>query len=157
MNSNKLEPILLQEYPSLYRFAYTYVKNEADAMDIVQDSVYKAMTRCNSVHKESAVKGWLMSIVAHTAIDFLRKQKHETSADKIPDSPSNDTYEDLDLLNALSHLNEKERIIVTLRYFEDRKLSEISSTLGIKESTVKTTLYRALKKLKINLTEGSAE
>lgn len=41
--------IILDEYESLYRMAYTYVRNESDAMDIVQESAYKAITKCQTV------------------------------------------------------------------------------------------------------------
>ena len=50
--------IILDEYESLYRMAYTYVHNESDAMDIVQESAYKAITNCQTV-KPRYLKTWI--------------------------------------------------------------------------------------------------
>ena len=61
---------------------------------------------------------------------------------------------DFDTIDALDVLNEKERAVVVLRYFEDRKLQEIAAALEENLSTVKSILYRSLKKMKIKLTEG---
>lgn len=51
-------------------------------------------------------------------------------------------------------LDEKERAVIVLRFFEDQKLKDIAGILNENTNTVKTILYRGLKKLKIELTEG---
>ena len=60
-------------------------------------------------------------------------------------------FENLDLREAISHLEEKDRNIIELRYFEDMDLNSISQVLNENLSTIKSRLYRALKKLKIEL------
>ena len=65
-----------------------------------------------------------------------------------------DSYRDFDTIEALNVLTEKEKAVVVLRFFEDQKLSEIARTLNENTNTVKTILYRSLKKLKLELTEG---
>ena len=55
----------------------------------------------------------------------------------MPDAGKEDVYEDADLLRALEGLDERERTVVTLRYFEDMKLSEIVSVTGENLSTLK--------------------
>lgn len=74
----------------------------------------------------------------------------------MPDAGKEDAYEDADLLRALEGLDERERTVVTLRYFEDMKLSEIVSVTGENLSTVKSILYRSLKKLRVKLAEGES-
>lgn len=150
----QVEEQILVSYPSLYRLAYTYVKNRDDAMDIVQESVYKAISSCSQIQRQEAIKSWLCRIVVNTALDFLRTRAKMVSPDEIPDSGREDTYQDPDILRALDILDERERTIVVLRFFQELKLQEIAEITGEKLNTVKSTLYRSLKKLRIQLSEG---
>lgn len=58
-----------------YRLAYSYVKNQEDALDIVQESIKKALDSVDSVRNPDTIKSWFYKILVRTAIDFLRKQK----------------------------------------------------------------------------------
>ena len=77
----KVEEQVLDSYEAMYRLAYTYVRNEEDALDIVQESVYKAMKGAGSVKGEAYIKTWLWRIVMNTAVDFIRKNRREISVD----------------------------------------------------------------------------
>jgi RNA polymerase sigma-70 factor (ECF subfamily) len=68
-----------------------------------------------------------------------------------------DVYENVDLKRALDDLPVEDKAIIEMRYFEDMKLEEIAKVLEENLSTVKSRLYRGLKKLKIRLTEDEAE
>ena len=152
----QVENQILESYESMYRLAYTYVKNPDDAMDVVQESVYKAIAGAGGLHSGSALKSWLCSIVVNTALDLLRKQSREMASENLPEEGRGDVYRDLDTLRALDALDEKERTVVVLRFFEDLKLRDIAKITGENLSTVKTVLYRSLKKLKTQLTEGAS-
>ena len=108
------EQVLIEKYDRLYRLAYSYVYNEDDALDIVQESA------CN-------LPG------------------------ELPEQASEDVYQETDLKNALESLEPQNRTIVVLRYCEDMKLEDIALAVNENLSTVKTRLYRSLKKLRINL------
>ena len=75
----KVEETVLDSYEAMYRLAYTYVRNEEDALDIVQESVYKAIKHSASVKQESYIKTWLWRIVMNTALDFIRKNQDRKS------------------------------------------------------------------------------
>ena len=152
----EVEEEILRSYQMLYRLAYTYVKNPDDAMDVVQESVYKAIQNASGVRSRGAIKGWLCRIVANTALDFLRSRAREVPVDQVPETGREDTYQDLDTLRALERLEERERTVVVLRFFEDMKLQDIALTTGENLNTVKTILYRSLKKLRIQLMEGES-
>lgn len=152
----EIETQILASYEHLYRLAYTYVKNPDDAMDIVQESVYKAMTHSADVRNIDSVKGWLCRIVVNTALDQLRRSAREVPMEEMPESGREDVYEDTDILRTLEVLEERERNIVVLRYFEDLRLQDIAKITGENLNTVKTILYRSLKKLKIHLMEGES-
>lgn len=153
----KVEGTILDSYESMYRLAYTYVRNEEDALDIVQESVYKAIKHSDSVKQETYIKTWLWRIVINTALDFIRKNEKEIAVEAFYESATEDIYQDFDTMNALNVLTEKEKAVVILRFFEDQKLSEIAKALNENTNTVKTILYRSLKKLKLELAEGAFE
>ena len=150
----KVEEQILDSYEAMYRLAYTYVRNEEDALDIVQDSVYKAIKYSGRVRQEAHIRTWLWRIVMNTAVDFIRKNSREIATDETHETGREDVYQDFDTLEALEILDEREKTIVVLRFFEDLKLDDIARILNENTSTVKTVLYRSLKKLRVRLTEG---
>ena len=77
MLQQKVEDEILQSYQSLYRLAYSYVKNPDDAMDIVQESAYKAILHSDEMRNQDTIKGWLCRIVVNTALDLLRRRSRE--------------------------------------------------------------------------------
>ena len=152
--------MLEMEKESFYRIAYSYMRSQHDALDVIQDSVGKAYGKLNRVKNPEYLKTWFIRIVINTAKDDLKKRKRlvlvdENSGVDISQTDVSQGIEDnLDLKKAFSILNEKERIVLTLRYFEDKKLQEIETILEQPLGTIKSTLYRALKKLRIELEEG---
>lgn len=151
------EYILLNQN-QIYRLAFSYVHNKDDALDIVQESIYKAMAGKRSLHKSDSVRPWLYRIVVNTALDFLRREKREA----VPhedillrgESAADDRYEDIDLKRALDSLPDMYRSVVVLRYFEDLTLEEIAGILNENLSTVKTRLYKSLKLLRVEMSEA---
>ena len=150
----KVEEEVLDSYEAMYRLAYTYVRNEEDALDIVQESVYKAIKHSGRVRQEAYIRTWLWRIVMNTAVDFIRKNQKEVSLEEAAETGREDVYQDFDTMEALNVLNEREKTVVVLRYFEDQKLEDIARTLNENTNTVKTILYRSLKKLRMHMAEG---
>ena len=148
----EVEAQILASYEQLYRLAFTYVKNPDDAMDIVQESVYKAIANAAEVRRVDTIKGWLCRITVNTALDFLRRRAREVPAEQLPEEGREDTY----VLRSLDILDKRERLVIVLRFFEDMKLQDIAGITGENLNTVKALLYRSLKKLKIHLTEGES-
>ncbi len=138
-----------------YRLAYSYVRNADDALDIVQESVYKAIASRGSLKKPEYIKTWFYRIVVNTSLDFLRKRKRLAIVDEDVLANLNlatvDEYENFDLQKALDNLPDMYRSVVILRYFEDLKIDEIAEVLSVNVNTVKTRLYKALEKLRIKL------
>ncbi len=147
-----VEELLLANYNQYYRLAYSYVHNDDDAGDIVQNAAYKAIKNCNSLKQESYAATWIYRIVINEIFSFHRQKKTE-SLDFVAESQTEDSYEDIDLKRALSSLSDEDRMIVELKYFEDLKLEEIAAILDINPNTVKSRLYRSLKKLRLILEE----
>ena len=92
---------------------------------------------------------------SNTSLDLLRSRTKEQPAEELPETATEDTYEEFDLKEALNHLEPKNRTIIILRYFEDMKLEDIALAVAENVNTVKARLYRSLKKLRIHL-DGTA-
>lgn len=153
----RVEEVVLDSYESMYRIALTYVRNQEDALDIVQESVYKAIRNAGQIKNEKYIQTWICRIVMNTAMDFLKKNKKEIPTDTVYESEATvgeDTYQDMDALQALDVLTERERTVIILRFFEDKKIEEIAVIMNAPVSTVKSMLYRSLKKLRIEMKEG---
>lgn len=146
-----VEKKFLSDYEKYYRLAFSYVRNENDAMDIVQESAYKVMKEYKTLKKEEYLNTWIYRIVINTALDFIRKRNKELIGVEDYDDFYEDVYIDFDVMDSLIRLDEKERAIIILRFFEDQKLDDIAEIIGDNVSTVKSKLYRALKKLKVEL------
>ena len=145
------EKILLTNYEKYYRLAYSYVNNEQDALDIVQESAYKVMKDISKVREPDYLSTWIYRVVMNTAVDFLRKrQKESIGLEGVEISEEAVSLED-DPMELLKSLEEKDRTIVVLKVIEELKLEEIAVVLDLNVNTVKARLYRALKKLRIEL------
>lgn len=153
------ERFLLEHYEEFYRLAYGYVKTEQDALDVVQESAYKAIRDCGKVQKPEYLKTWICRIVINTSVDLLRKKKKEfphaleQEAELADERAGCLSYEQTDMKELLERLEEKEKTVIKLRYFHDMKLEEIAGVLGENVNTVKARLYRTLRKLRVELEE----
>lgn len=150
-NTAETEQILTDNYERYYRLAYSYMRNEDDALDVVQESAYRAIRDCRKVRNIDYLSTWIYRIVVNTALDMLRRKKKETTTEELPEIPVEDQYRDLELRTVLNQLDDKSRTIILLRYFEDLKLEDIADIVGDNLNTVKARLYRSLKKLRLNL------
>ena len=155
-NEDIIEQVILENYNQYYRLAYSYVHNEADAGDIVQNGAYKALRSCESLRNREYAATWVYRIMLNEIFAFLRQPKVE-SYEFIQEEREDvggyaeDSYGDIDLEQALDSLPPTEKAIVTMKYFEDKTLEEIAEILEENVSTVKSKLYRSLKKLRMKL------
>jgi RNA polymerase sigma-70 factor (ECF subfamily) len=151
----ELANFVIQDQEKYYRLAYSYVKNADDALDIVQESIYKAVSSIESLKNHSYIKTWFYRIVVNTSLDFLRQRKKVVVVEEEVlssfDESKVDTYADLDLQRAIEKLPLSYRSIIVLRFFEDLKIEEVAEVLDINVNTVKTRLYKALEKLRLEI------
>ena len=135
-----------------YRIAYSYVKNEHDALDILSEATYRGFIHLNKLEKPEFFDTWMSRIIINCAYDLLKKQKKYEFVvpdDTFTEQPEELSIDDrLDLYQALNTLNPEEKTLIILKYFEDRSFREIAETMKLPESTVKTRLYRTIGKLK---------
>lgn len=145
------EQLTLLHSEQLYRTAYVYVKNEQDALDVVQETVYKAFISIGQVKEPKYFVTWLTKILIRNCYRVLNQQT--AVADLIEQVPVKESSreEHLDLIDALSHLRKEYRDVLVLFYFHDVPMKEIASFIGITLNTIKTYLKRGREELKKQL------
>jgi RNA polymerase sigma-70 factor (ECF subfamily) len=154
-NYHDLVEFIKTDQEKFYRVAYSYSKNQEDALDIVQDSVCKALKKSYQIKSNEYIKTWFYRILINTSITFLRKRKPSVNIDMINHAKLGVTEpkEYIDLYDALDKLNEDDKSLIILRFFEGMKFKEIATVTNSNINTVKTRAYRILEKLKFNLSE----
>ncbi|EGT3949507.1 sigma-70 family RNA polymerase sigma factor, partial [Clostridioides difficile] len=154
LKRTKVEKYIIDNKDSFYRIAYSYTKNEEDALDVVQEAMYKALYSVENIKEVNYIKTWFYKILVRTSIDFIRKNRkynNMTDIDLVDETGEYDKYTDLDLRRALEELPIEYKSIIILRFFEDLKIEEVAIILDENVNTVKTRLYTALKKLKLKI------
>lgn len=155
---NRIVDYIVSNQEKFYRLAYSYVHNQEDAMDIVQNAVCKALDHYESIRNENAVRTWFYRILVNESLLLIRKQKMEIPAEdgigqEIPYYEEGYNREE-DVYEQLNRLEEDVQTIIKLRYFEELTLKEIAYVTRTNLNTVKAKLYRGLRLLKQNVQEA---
>ena len=151
--TNRLIEFIDENQDKLYRIAFSYVKNEDLALDIVQESIEKALRNIKTLKHEEYVKTWFYRILINESLGYIRRNKNtilcqvEDLKDNI-EWNDNITIEGIDLYNNIGKLKEKLRTVIILRFFEDLKIEEIARITKTSPNTVKSRLYKGLEELK---------
>lgn len=159
MTGEEFAGFVRQNEASFYRIAFSYVKSREDALDIVQDSIEKALRKLPGLRDDARIKPWFCRILVNESIDSLRRRRGSEPVDEslpAPDDTGKRT-EALDVYEAVSKLPPKYKTIVVLRFFEDMKLQEVAEAAGCNLSTAKSRLYRALELLRTELKDWEVE
>ena len=141
---------MVEKYtPSLYRLAFSYCGNRADAQDVVQEVFLKYLQRPPQCDGPEQLRGWLMTVTANKCKDLLRSAYRRRSAplEDAPAPPEN-FDEVIDVRAALEKLAPKQRSAVYLYYYEQQPTKQIARTLGLTDAAVRARLLQARKQLK---------
>ena len=142
--------------PKLYVVCLRYMKDQMRAQDVLQDTFVKIFAHIGNYKSEGAFEGWLKKIAVNTSLDQLRKDKKlltDVSLDDVSHKIAHQDYsvEKLmadDLLKLVQALPDGYRTVFNLFAIEGYSHQEISTQLGISESTSKTQYLRARAYLK---------
>lgn len=136
----------------VYRLAFTYLKNPHDAEDITQEVFLKYVTIDKTFESDEHLKSWLITVTINLCKNMLKSSWFKKT------QPLDDTIvfkqsKDINLYHAVMKLDKNYRTVVYLYYYEDYSTKEIAKMLNKNESTVRSQLARARKKLKNILLE----
>jgi len=158
--SNAYSYIVDRYKDKAYNLAFRICGNHEEAEEIAQDSFLKAYRSLKGFKMKSSFATWLYRIVYNTAISHIRiKKKGILSLDDFPADAtdfagSNTSEEEADqayrssLVNfALQKINDEERGLISLYYYDEMSTEDMSVVTGISKSNIKVKLFRARQKM----------
>ncbi len=148
---------LVSQYAgTLYRVAYSVLRNSADAEDAVQEAFMRVLRHRETLHEVRDQRVWLIRIVWNVVLDRKRRMKTRPETDDVAELarvlPAGGLTADERVAAAQHHarvlacveqLPAKERQVLMLSAFEELTSVEIAAVLGITESSVRSRLFRA--------------
>ncbi len=168
-NRTSMEQLVDIYHRDVFRMVFYRTRSKMDAEDITQEIFIKMVNSIHGLKDPLKFKSWLFSIAINKVRDYYRKRKMLGLLGMNPDQTENQpdmvmedqlTYSpDKNLLDRefqdrlsdfLGELSRWEKEVFILRFINQLKIREVAATLKKSESTIKTCLYRALKKLSRN-------
>jgi RNA polymerase sigma-70 factor (ECF subfamily) len=160
-NDKAISLLVNRWHKKLCRHACWYTKDIDSAQDVVQDSWNIILRKLGSLREPDSFGSWAFSIVTRKSIDWLRKNSTETNTLKkyyddnysISTNDHHDTNKPvLTLMKRLiNELPDGQRLVLNLFYLEALSIKNISEILRISEGTVKSRLFNAREKLRMEL------
>ena len=141
---------------AMFRTARSILRSREDAEDAVQEAICAAYASRGSLRDPERFRPWLLKILANQCYDLCRRRRPAVDLAEVQDflaAPAEDPAEHLALWQAVLRLSDDLRAAVTLFYYEDMTVREISGILGISEAAVKTRLSRGRARLRELLNE----
>jgi RNA polymerase sigma-70 factor (sigma-E family) len=139
---------------ALYATAYHLTGNRHEAEDLLQSALFSTYRAWDRISDKAAVGGYLRRTMTNLHISAWRRRKlNEYPTEEIPETAADvDTMSGTELRavlwQALARLPEMQRTMLVLRYYEGRTDPEIADLLGISVGTVKSSIWRSLRRLR---------
>lgn len=167
---NAITELYNRTYNPVYFTVKALVKDEDAAQDIVQDAYVKGFQSLGQLKESNKFCAWMKTIAHNKAIDYLRKSKPVVFSQMSTDSDEAMEFEDDRLENLpdvvvdqkettrlvkeiLDSLNDEQRAVIGMFYYEQMSVREIAETLGVSENTVKSRLSYGRKKIEFQVKE----
>lgn len=133
---------LMQGYmQDMYKVGLAILMNDEDVADAIQDTILACWEKLDTLKKNKYFKTWMTRILINNCYTILNKNKKMTNLEEW-EEPMYEDEINLELKEALSHLDEKYRTIVVMYYCQGYSLKEIAAILEVNNSTVRTRLQR---------------
>ena len=138
---------------ALLRMAIMLTGNKADGEDLLQAALAKTYLAWDKINDRAALDAYVRRAMVNTHISWWRRRRvEEFPTDELPDQAVADHAVESDtaevVRRALNRLPQRMRAAVMLRYFEDMTEAEVAEVLGVSQGTVKSTVSRAVAKLR---------
>lgn len=142
----------------VFRLAYSYLKNRADAEDVMQESLLKLYTEPRDFESADHEKHWLLRVAANECKKLLRSpwRRRTGPLDEVEEAGAFDQPAQTELFRQVMSLPPKYQAAVYLYYYEGYSVKETAALLEAKASTVQTWLMRARGQLETKLKEAEA-
>ncbi|MBI2259051.1 MAG: sigma-70 family RNA polymerase sigma factor [Flavobacteriia bacterium] len=155
-NQKAFEELMKRHSNLLFQIIHRIVQEREESMDILQNVWIKIWEKRKSFLKDSSFYTWAYRIAKNESLNFLnsarnRKNKVDISFIKGSQQTSISSYTQDEIQNhlfkAMDLLPEKQGLVFQLKYFEEKKYSEIAVLLKLNEGTLKAHYFHAVKKI----------
>jgi RNA polymerase sigma-70 factor (ECF subfamily) len=173
-NHAAFEQLVRAHDQAVLRLALRITGSPIDAQDIYQEAFLKIYTKLGGFRFECSLSTWIYRIVTNLCLDHLRKSRNRRENTAIEGNFEGEAFNLLDQLSdekvanspeqqmlgrelgahiscALQKLTPRERMVFELKHFQGMKLRSVGRILNTSEASIKTTLFRATQKLRIEL------
>ncbi|WAA12471.1 sigma-70 family RNA polymerase sigma factor [Fervidibacillus halotolerans] len=157
-NKEALLTLIMNKKDEYYRLAFSYMGNEQDAMDAMEDMIVSLYEKIYQLRKDESFYFWSKKILINSCKTLLRKKQKVVFLEDVsyfydrPLSSSRDAHKkrelQMDIEQLLSHLNADQREAIVLKYFHDLDYETISQMTDVPLGTVKSRIFQGLKKLR---------
>ena len=150
---------LIKKYQErLYWHIRRIVVEHEDANDVLQNVFIRVWNSLEKFREESQLYTWLYRIATNECLNYLEQQKKksavslEDTAEMMENKVRADTHFDANKLEwklqlAIQQLPEKQRLVFTLRYYDEMPYEQMSQVLGTSEGALKASYHHAVKKI----------
>jgi RNA polymerase sigma-70 factor, ECF subfamily len=153
--------LVSRHYKPVYRMVWRMMNGNAEAEDVAQEAFIKLWQNPAQVREPSALKGWLMRVASNLAIDRMRRKPHEVLdvVENLPDesqrlaSDGDGRAAQARVKGAIADLPERQRLALTLVYFEGMSNISAADVLEISVDAVESLLARAKRALREGLAD----
>src|SRR5690606_18617765 len=155
-NKEALLKLIMDQKDDYYRLAYTYMGNEHDAMDAMEDMIVRLYENIHQLRGDNAFYSWSKTILVNSCKLLLKQRKKVVLVEdwdvQIKDDhvhePSIISDQQLDIQQLLTTINEHQAEAIKLKYFHDLDYQSISEITNTPVGTVKSRIFEGLKKLR---------
>lgn len=155
-----MEQLYIEYKGLMYGVALTYLHNNEDAQDAVNDAIIRLMNKASELRgkNRSVLRSYIVSTMKRTALNIIRKKKTVRKRVRSVDIEEMEAYADqktevdtavianstsAELRKAVEQLTDRERTVLRLKYFEEWSDTDIAQWLGLAESSIRVYLVRA--------------
>jgi len=163
---------LVEKYKrKVYYLAYDMVGDHQEAEDVSQEVFIKVYRALKGFRRDAKMSSWIYQITVNSAIDLLRRRKAKPSVNLedfdhigFQENPAGTGSAVMDpeasavaslfqsrIQQALGRITARERVVFVMRHYNDFQIDEIADVLEVSAGTVKSLLFRALQKLRREL------
>ncbi len=155
MDAKTFKQVFLPFHAKLYRVAYRFVENQADAEDMVQECYIKLWQKRHEWSLVQNSESFSVAVIKNVCVDFLRKKKPELLSTDVLHAFVHSNEIQIEQQEQLEHIQgivtqlpEKQKQVVELKYWDDLSDEDIEKQTGLKRGNIKVILSRTRKMIR---------
>ena len=147
-NADAFTELIQAQMQAMYKTARAILKNDEDVADAISETILICWEKMKQLKKPEFFKTWLTRILINECNNILRQRKRVHPVEEVEETAETVyEYENVEWVEMMNGLDEKYRLVMILYYVNGLNTTEISSTLHIPVSTVRTRLSRGRKQM----------